>query len=220
MNPKLLPDSRLLSDTWRYRLWQWLRSNDINFRFVGPYRGTHKPTPPSTPQAPSPEEQPEAWSSNGSYAPGVDSSFISTRHFCQWGYQTAQAKDTIAAQVFAFQPDYLLVVLGFNDLGWFVSGPDELLSDMKNLVDNARGVKSNVKFAIADVPHRTRLDGRQDLIDGTEKYNGKLAEAIHEWSTEDSPVRLVGFCENYDCRSRVLFSSVFADLWLLLEGEK
>jgi hypothetical protein len=95
-------------------------------------------------------------------------------------------------------------VLGFNDLGWFVNGPDGLLSDMKALVDNAREVKSDIKFAIADVPQRKRLEGRQDLIEGTEEYNGKLAEMIKEWDREGSRVELVELCENYGCKLRML----------------
>jgi hypothetical protein len=206
-------------DTWRYRIWQWLRSNNIEFEFVGPYQGTHKPTPPSSPQSPLPEGQTEFTvfekqldlpQSQGSYAPNVDSDFIPTSHFTHWGYQTHQAKSAIASQISTYQPDYLLIVLGFNDLGWFVNGPDGLLSDMKALVDNAREVKSDIKFAIADVPQRKRLEGRQDLIEGTEEYNQKLAEAIKEWSREESPVRLVGLCEGYGCKLRAfLFHFIF-----------
>jgi hypothetical protein len=72
---------------------------------------------------------------------------------------------------------------------------------MKMLVDNVRRVKGNVKFAIANVPHRTRINGRQDLIDNTNTYNAMLASAIPAWSTTDSPVYLVGFAENYKCKS-------------------
>jgi lysophospholipase L1-like esterase len=134
----------------------------------------------------------------GGYALDMDSAFDKD-HFCQWGLQTAQAKDTIAAQVAAYQPDYVLVALGFNDLGWFVNGPDGLLSDMKSLIDNARSAKDNIKFAIANVPHRMRLDGRQDLIDNTNTYNAKLATAIPSWSTTNSPIKLVALNENYSC---------------------
>jgi hypothetical protein len=70
---------------------------------------------------------------------------------------------------------------------------------MKTLVDNVRRVKGNVKFAIANVPHRTRINGRQDLIDNTNTYNAMLASAIPAWSTTDSPIYLVGFAENYNC---------------------
>jgi hypothetical protein len=225
-------------DTWRYRLWQWLRTNNIDFELVGPYQGTHKPTPPPSPRSSSseewedistPEENPdssptspasprlispedpvelsmlgdEAESSPtpGSYAPDVEPEFVTTCHFSRWGYQTHQAKSAIASQISTYQPDYLLVLLGFNDLGWFVNGPDGLLADMRELVCEARSVKSNVKFAIADVPQRKRLEGRQDLIDGTEEYNRKLVEAIEGWDSEESPVRLVRLCKDYGCKS-------------------
>lgn len=109
-------------------------------------------------------------------------------------------KNTIAAQVAAYQPDYVLIELGFNDLGWFINGPDGLLSDMKQLIDNARNAKGNIKFAIANVPQRTRINGRQDLIDMTIDYNSKLATAIPGWSTTNSPIKLVKFSENYACK--------------------
>jgi lysophospholipase L1-like esterase len=130
---------------------------------------------------------------------------VNTHHFTKWGYQAFQAKSAIAAQISTHQPDYLLIVLGFNDLGWFVNGPDGLLADMKALVDDVRSMKADVKFAIADVPQRKRLEGRQDLIEGTEEYNGKLAEAIPSWDSEESTVRLVGLCENYECKSHMIY---------------
>ncbi|KAH7349089.1 fibronectin type III domain-containing protein [Pyrenochaeta sp. MPI-SDFR-AT-0127] len=187
--------------TWRYRLWQWLRANNIGFEFVGPWRGTFTPAEPIAPQPPllQGQSQPQTPDQvNGGYALDVDAGFDKD-HFCHSGRQVAQVKNTIAAQVAAYQPDYVLIELGFNDLGWFINGPDGLLSDMKQLINNARNAKGNIKFAIANVPQRTRINGRQDLIDMTIDYNSKLATAIPGWSTTNSPIKLVKFSENYAC---------------------
>jgi hypothetical protein len=135
----------------------------------------------------------------GGYALDVDSAFDKD-HFCHSGRQVAQAKNEIVPHIATYQPDYVLVALGFNDLGWWINGPDGLLLDMKTLIDNVRGQKSNVKFAIANVPHRTRINGRQDLIDNTITYNSMLASSIPGWSTTNSPIHLVQFNENYKCK--------------------
>lgn len=141
----------------------------------------------------------------GGYALDADPAFDKD-HFCHSGRQAAQVKNTIAAQIATYQPDYVLIELGFNDLGWFVNGPDGLLLDMKTLIDNARGAKSNIKFAVANVPDRTRIGGRQDLIDNTKIYNAKLASAIPSWSSSNSPIKLVLFNENYNCTSCILLN--------------
>ncbi|KAF2026064.1 SGNH hydrolase, partial [Setomelanomma holmii] len=187
--------------TWRYRLWQWLRANNVNFDFVGPWQGTFEPAEPTPPQPPllQGEAQPTTPDHvKGGYALDVDPAFDKD-HFCHSGRQVAQAKNEIVPHIATYQPDYVLIALGFNDLGWWINGPDGLLSDMKTLIDNVRGQKGNVKFAVANVPHRTRINGRQDLIDNTITYNSMLASAIPGWSTSNSPIQLVQFNENYKC---------------------
>ena len=54
-------------------------------------------------------------------------------------------------------PNYLLVELGFNDIGRFVSDPAGLLVTMENLITNARSANPNVNFAIANIPQHTYL---------------------------------------------------------------
>lgn len=179
--------------TWRYRIWQWLQSNNVPVDFVGPYKGTNPPddiTPPSPPST-----EPRTF---GGYA--LDAEPFDSDHFAVWGRQAAQDKDQIAAHITTYMPDHLLIELGFNDLGWFVSGPEGTLESMKALVDNARAVKPDLKFAIANVPQRSHLGGRDDLPIITDQYNELLVKAIPEWSTDISPIKLVKFREEYSCK--------------------
>lgn len=124
---------------------------------------------------------------------------VNSNHFAVWGRQIAQDKTLIKDFVTTYQPDYLLVELGFNDLGWFVSGPAATLASMKTFVDNARAAKPSIKILLANVPYRTAIAGREDLPIITDQYNQLLANAIPTWSTTASPIALVKFRENYSC---------------------
>lgn len=126
--------------TWRYRFWQWLRSQNVAFQYVGPYTGTFQSTcalasgPQSPPQppplysgtaAPSPSSTPTN-NFNGGYATSVDSGFTSggnSAHFSVWGRTVGADKGLIQSVLQNNPADMLLVELGFNDLGFFVSDP-------------------------------------------------------------------------------------------------
>ncbi|KAL4732971.1 hypothetical protein BDV11DRAFT_214583 [Aspergillus similis] len=188
--------------TWRWRLFAWLQlSYDVNF--VGPWVGTHgvmlpeaaMPQPPVLPGE-SPLQTPDVV---GGYADGVPNSFTSTGHASFWGRQVAQTKDTIKGWVAEYQPDYLIILLGFNDLGWFVSGPEDLVGNMGQLVENAREAKPDVKILLGNVVHRKFLKGRQDLVDNTNKYNQLLRDRYPSWFRWESPISYVDVNANYDC---------------------
>ena len=118
--------------TWRYRLWQWLRSNvkSHDFTFVGPYTGTDPPAVPMPPQPPrlgfdEPGEQEDLESTvkaDGKYAADVPADFQGN-HFSGWGWQLGQAKDMIRDVVSAYQPDLVFTLsVSFRcaALLWFV----------------------------------------------------------------------------------------------------
>ncbi|KAK1833913.1 receptor-type tyrosine-protein phosphatase F [Podospora conica] len=189
--------------TWRYRLWQWTRLHRVAAEFVGPYQGTVPPDDPEPPRPPPLPTDPPArgggWPrSDGGYARDVDADFLNCcRHFAASGRQAMQAKHLVADQIAEFQPDLCLVQLGFNDLAWGVSGPRDTLASMRDLVARARSVNPNLKFAIANVPHRTPYFGGETLPVITDAYNSLLADAISKWSTPSSPIIPVPFCEHY-----------------------
>jgi len=106
----------------------------------------------------------------------------------------------MASMVATYQPNLLLVELGFNDIGWFVSDAYGLLNCMGNFINNARAARSDLQFAIANVPQRTFIQGRDDLPPQTTLYNNLLANAIAGWTRPSSPVVLVDFAGNYNCK--------------------
>lgn len=175
----------------------------VDAQFVGPWTGTHGPIQPSDarPQPPPFDGETQAATPNtvGSYANGVSSSFASSGHASMWGRQALQSRDTIQDWVATYQPDYLLVLLGFNDLGWYVSGPDDLVGNIGSLVDNARKAKADIKILLGNVVHRRFITGRQDLVDNTNTYNALLRSRYTDWFRWESPCAYVDVQANYDC---------------------
>ncbi|KFY44339.1 hypothetical protein V494_01523 [Pseudogymnoascus sp. VKM F-4513 (FW-928)] len=189
--------------TWRYRLSQWTGTQNLEMTYVGPYKGTF-PKSTTSPPSPAPlkgHSSPAATTdlTHGSgYAAGMSSDW-DTGHFAAWGRQAAQDKGQIQEMVATYQPDILLVELGFNDVGWFVSDADGTLRSMNELVGQARAAKPDIKFAIANIPHRTFIGGRQDLVDKTNQYNEMLGPAVAAWNQPSSPVGLVDLNGAYSC---------------------
>ncbi len=99
-------------------------------------------------------------------------------HFSVWGRQAAQDKNLIKDQVARYQSDLLLVGLGFNDMGWFVSDSAGTLDSMETLVNEARAAKPDIDIALVNVPQRTHIGGRDDLPVKTAAYNDMLKAAI------------------------------------------
>ncbi|BCR97517.1 SGNH/GDSL hydrolase family protein [Aspergillus luchuensis] len=162
-----------------------------------PYTGTA----PSEPQAHG-ELQHQATlgqpPTSGGYAPDVSPDF-DRHHFAVWGRVAAIDKDLIYDVLSAHQADLMLLMLGFNDMAWFQSDASGTLDSIRTLVINARAANPNLKFAIANVPQRTLIPGREDIPFNTNIYNALLRNAVPEWSSAGSPIHLVELQENYDC---------------------
>lgn len=187
--------------TWRYRIWEWFASQGVAVDFVGPYTGTVQPDSPSAPALPplyGSKAVPGQPKTSGGYAAGVPSSF-DRDHFAVWGRAAAVDKGLIYDVLSAHSAELMLLMLGFNDMGWFYSDAAGTLDSIHTLVTNARAVNPNLKFAIANVPQRSFIGGRDDLPISTNIYNALLRNAIPTWSTADSPIHLVELQENYDC---------------------
>lgn len=186
--------------TWRYRIWQWFKSQDISIEFVGPYTGTNPPpytAPPPLPALKGSLNFPAQSPANGSYAKGISPDFLkNTKHFAIWGRACAQDVSLIHDVVVDAQPDLILSMLGFNDMGWRITDGKGTFDCTTTLIERYRLAKPDVKLAVANVPERTN---RVELAQHTADYNKLLAQAIPIWSTPESPVQLVKLRENYDC---------------------
>jgi hypothetical protein len=190
--------------TWRYRIWQWFQKNGIAATFVGPISGTVEPAPASAPQPPPLFGQiiPSTdTGNNGGYAKAVDAAFLTNNHhFAFWGRAAAVDKGLIQATLEQNPADLMLLMLGFNDMGWFYSDAGGTIESIGELIANARNANPNLKFAVANVPQRKFIGGRQDLVENTNIFNSLLPTAIAGWTTTQSPIHLVHLEETYVCQ--------------------
>lgn len=190
--------------SWRYRLWQWLRSTPgPSIQFVGPFKGTQAQREPRPPQPPSIIGEPDfdpGPSMDGAYAKDVDPAFLDqSHHFSKWGYPAWQAKDAILEQVTTHQPDYLLVALGFNDMGWGFSDAVGTLVSITEIVAKARLAKHNIRIVLGTVPQRLHSDDNDDLAKKTRDYNAKLRHFVRTMNSSASPIKLAEFQQHYSC---------------------
>lgn len=180
--------------TWRYRVWESLRATYPDFKpiFVGPWQGTHL------------DSSNTAIETTGKYAPDVDSAFLlNSNHAAFWGRALAQTKDTVYQWTKDYDPDYLMVMLGFNDLGWYFTDVNGTLANMEHFITQARAAKPTIKFLISNIVDRTLLVGREDLVKNTKEYNARLPALLGKWESSgstESKIYLVDVNQAYDCR--------------------
>ena len=168
--------------TWRYRLKSHLGAG---VDFVGPWTGTNTlpdAYPAGWPSTPSPVSRSGAYRGNMTF---------DSQHLAQWGWQMAQAKSQVGAQVSTYQPDVLLVELGFNDLAWGVASPEQTVNNLRDLIAAARGANPDVHVAVANVVQRSPLSNVPNLPTVISEYNTRLADAVWSLGTAQSPVSVV-----------------------------
>ncbi|KAF7173946.1 hypothetical protein CNMCM5623_006165 [Aspergillus felis] len=181
---------------------KWFQSQGIEVDFVGPYTGTVQPDKPAPPSPPALYGEPQptgAIKVSGGYAKEVSSDFPKN-HFAVWGRAAAVDKNLIKEVMAAHPADLMLLLLGFNDMGWFYSDSMGTLDSIHTLISNTRAANPKIKFAVANVPQRSFIGGREDLPVDTNIYNSLLRDAIPKWSTTASPIHLVELEENYNCQ--------------------
>lgn len=96
-----------------------------------------------------------------------------------------------------YQPDMLLVMLGFNDMAWCVSGPEDTFKNMVEFVANVEKVKPDTHLCLGNVPQRSPMDFHKDLVWWTSRYNSFLHHAIPEWSTKAMRIEPVELERSY-----------------------
>lgn len=133
---------------------------------------------------------------NFGYGKGVDGAFPSkSNHFAVCRRAAAVSKGLVKAAIEESPADLMLIMLGFNDMGWFYSDAYGTIDS----IANARSINPNIKFTVATVPQRTSIRGREDLVENTNIYNNLLPGSIAKWATSQSLVYLVDLANNYDC---------------------
>jgi lysophospholipase L1-like esterase len=135
--------------TWRYDLAKVEAAAVPGFTYVGPWSGTYV----------LPSRLPAGWPEvtappvfNGSYAPGETfPDGGDSQHDARWGETMAEGASSIQAAVQQYHPSYLLVMLGFDDLGYGLQSPAEVQALVRNFVSAARAASPSIAILFGNV---------------------------------------------------------------------
>lgn len=178
--------------TWRYRLFQHFDANNVKMTFVGPWTGTAT-LPPSQPAGYPQISAPPVH--DGAYRPGI--SFPSA-NLAQWGWTVKQAKNVVGPAAQKYQPDYMMIELGFNDLAFDLAGPANLTEELHTLIARIQRVRPSIKIIVANVIHGEPSGAPEILRAQIREYNSALSAQAASWSTAESPVTLADIAGVYE----------------------
>ncbi|GAA0612753.1 SGNH/GDSL hydrolase family protein [Streptomyces crystallinus] len=158
--------------TWRYRFWKHLREHGSNIDLVGP-----KDTLDNIRTA-------EVGDDDATYAdPEFDPD-----HDAQWGRPYLTEKDEIEAKVREHEPDYLLVLLGINDLFWYGVEPPQFEANLREFVACARRANPGLTIVLGTVlPCRKAVDD-PDFGARVDACNNRLRAVAEDLDTPSSPL--------------------------------
>jgi len=109
-------------------------------------------------------------------------------HDAIWGRTLADAATAIQSTVQAYAPDYLLVLLGINDLVWGVGDPAGTEARLRTFIAQARAANPDQRFVFGVLLPNTRMATDAALAAAVADYNTRLRQAVAELSTSDSPM--------------------------------
>lgn len=121
--------------TWRYFFWKHLKNHGLSIDLVGP-----KDTLDNIRTA-------EVADDDATYA---DAEF-DRDHDAQWGRPYLTEKDVIEAKVAEYEPRYLLVLLGINDLFWYGVKPPQFAEQLREFIVNARNAAPDLRLVVGTV---------------------------------------------------------------------
>jgi fibronectin type 3 domain-containing protein len=154
--------------TWRYRLYEHLVADGLTPQMVGPYN----------------------WLFNNVTGVQGDCTYadptFETAHDAVWGRMLADEMATIQAEVGASRPDYLLILIGINDLAFGRTDVPGTEANLKTFVSNARAANPNLRIVLGDL--LPKLAMASTLASAVTQYNTDLPTIASQLSTASSPV--------------------------------
>lgn len=159
--------------TWRYRLYQHERANSGVFDLVGPRTDLFNNVT-------------NTWDGNRTYA----NPNFNQRHDAIWGRTLMNAAANIQDEVAAAKPDYLLVLLGINDMSWGYSDAAGTEESLKRFIGNARAANPYIRMVFGTLLPNTRMQSDSAYASMIADYNRRLALNVTALNRNESPLTL------------------------------
>lgn len=156
--------------TWQYRLYQHLRADGVRPQMVGPVE----------------------WLANNVTGIQGDCSYADPRferaNDAVWGRTLFQEEPVIRARVAAYRPDYLLVLLGINDLLWFGISQPTMAANLDGFIAQARAAQPHIKIVLGFLLPDIFTQASATFAASVAAYNTTISAAASRLTTASSPV--------------------------------
>lgn len=172
--------------TWQYRLYKHLIADGIAPHMVGPYSSLFNNVTGAE--------------GDQSYA---DPSFEHAND-ARWGLTLFRAKITIGSVVATYRPDYLLVLLGLDDISWYGLSQPVMAANLDGFIAAARAARPNLRIVLGLIPPNIHEQTNPALAANLASYNALIAQTAAQLSTPASPIAVARDGAHI---------SVAADLW-------
>lgn len=157
--------------TWRYRFDRHEATAGDRLSLVGPRDDLF-------------DNVANTWDGNHTYA---DPAF-GQHHDAVWGESMGGAAAHIGGDVATYHPDYLLVLLGANDLAFGLSDPAGTETSLRAFIANARTADPEVQFVFGTLLPSLRTQSDAGFAAAVADFTARLRRTAVELSTADSQV--------------------------------
>lgn len=158
--------------TWRYRFWRHLRDAGVAVDFVGPKKSLDTVATGTMGDEDFEYADPE----------------FDRDHACQWGLKYGAVKNEVAELVAEYQADYVLVLLGINDIVWDDVHAPEFEANLRAFIAGARSAEPTCRLIIGTVLDTNRAHDDVDFCRRVFQCNEVIRNVCAELSTDISPI--------------------------------
>ncbi len=156
--------------TWQYRLYEHLRADSVRPQMVGPVE----------------------WLFNNVTGTQGDCSYANPRferaNDAVWGRTLFQEKAVIGAKVAAYHPDYLLVLLGLNDLFFFGISQPNMAANLHGFIARARAAQPHIKIVLGFLLPDIHTQASATFAASVAAYNTTISATASRLTTASSPI--------------------------------
>src|SRR5258708_32865165 len=156
--------------TWQYRLYEHLRADGVRPQMAGPVE----------------------WLFNNVTEAQGDCSYANPRferaNDAGWGRALFQEKAVIRTRVAAYRPDYLLVLLGINDLFFFGISQPNMAANLGGFIARARAARPHVKIVLGLLLPDIHTQASATFAASVAAYNTTISATASRLTTASSPI--------------------------------
>ena len=155
--------------TWQYRLYEHLVYDGVRPHMVGPY----------------------GWLFNNVTHAEKDFGYADP-HFehandANWGMALFREKDAIGRKVATYRPDYLLVLLGLDDMFWYGLGQPAMAQNLASFIVAARAARPHIRIVLGLIPPDVH-EQKPAFAANVATFNRTISSTATQLSTAESPI--------------------------------